>query len=402
MAVQLGGEETSPGDANPGEDDHDGSGDRSWAPAGGGPPLRVAMIGPSRFGVAEPYQGGLEAHTAVLARELQRLGHHVTIFAGTRSSALPRGLTVEPILDDDVDLTACDRLDTAMPPGHREAEDDAHLAVLHAIAERGRFDVIHNNGLHHLPPSLEADIDVPMVHTLHCPPFDTLLAGHQRRAARAAGSGAVVAVSEHLASAWSGVATTVVENGVSTEDWTMGQGGRGCVWAGRIVPEKAPHLAIDAARAAGRPIALAGPVHAPAYFAAEVAPRLGPDAVLVGHLAGPALAKLYRNAAVGVVTPCWDEPFGLVVAEMLACGTPVAALHRGALSDLVDPAVGFLAPPGDAAALAEAIEAAAGLDRRVCRKHAVRSLSATTMAHRYVAWYRRVIAERDPRRNGRR
>lgn len=400
MAGQYGGRPVALEDTDPGEDVHRDGGDRSWAAGEGGPPLHIAVIGPSRFGVAEPYQGGLEAHTAILARELQRLGHHVIIYAGTGASAVPTDLTVEPILDDDVDLTACDRLDTAMPPGHREAEDDAHRAVLRAVAERGRFDVVHNNGLHHLPPSLEADLDVPMVHTLHCPPFQELLAGHRLRAARSAGSGVVAAVSEHLASAWSGVATTVVENGVSTEDWTMGQGGRGCVWAGRIVPEKAPHLAIDAARAAGRPIALAGPVHAPAYYAAEVAPRLGPDAVLVGHLAGPALAELYRNAAVGVVTPCWDEPFGLVVAEMLACGTPVAAIHRGALSDLVDPAVGFLAPPGDGAALAEAIEAAAGLDRRVCRKHAVRSLSATTMAQRYVAWYRRVIAECDARRDG--
>ena len=159
------------------------------------------------------------------------------------------------------------------------------------------------------------------------------------------------------------------------------------VWTGRLVREKAPHEAIDACRRAGMPLVLAGPAPDPAYFATEVAPRLGPDVVHVGHLDHRAIARLLGRASVAVVTPGWDEPYGLVAAEALACGTPVAAYSRGALPEIVVDEVGALATPGEVDGLAEAIHLARTRDRHAAREHAVRHHSATRMVEEYERLY---------------
>ncbi|HSM66152.1 MAG TPA: glycosyltransferase, partial [Ilumatobacteraceae bacterium] len=198
----------------------------------------------------------------------------------------------------------------------------------------------------------------------------------------------VVSVSRRNAAAWGDLVDRVVPNGIDLGRWPMGAGERGdIVWAGRLVPEKAPHLAIDAARRAGRPILLTGPRHDAAYFDAEIAPRLGAAADWVGHCRVEELASLLGGAAVALVTPRWDEPFGLVVAEALACGTPVAGLCRGALPELVDDSTGVLVADGDLDSLAAAIDAAAGLSRARCRDAAVRRFSAVAMTAAYVRCY---------------
>jgi glycosyltransferase involved in cell wall biosynthesis len=101
------------------------------------------------------------------------------------------------------------------------------------------------------------------------------------------------------------------------------------------------------------------------------------------------LSAAVGRAAVAVVSPEWDEPYGLVVAEALACGTPVAAFARGGIPEIIDETCGVLARPGDVAELAASIRAAAGLDRRAARVRARAHCSVRAM----VDGYERVFAE---------
>ena len=181
-------------------------------------------------------------------------------------------------------------------------------------------------------------------------------------------------------------------NGVDLDTWRVGPGGDDAVWTGRIVPEKAPHLAIDAARLAGLPLRLLGPIHDVNYFDEQVGPRLGRDIEYLGHGSAATVAEIVGRSGVAVITPTWEEPFGLVVAEALACGTPVAGFARGALPELVDPDTGVLVSAGDVAALAQAMTAATRLDRSACRRRAVDRFSATRMVDDYERWFAELIA----------
>ena len=214
------------------------------------------------------------------------------------------------------------------------------------VCRRGH-QIVHINAVHHLPFACAGLWPSSVVTaTLHTPPTPWLESALTLACARR-GLPAMVSVSHANARAWRGVPIErVIHNGVDLQRWRPGPGGTGAVWWGRIVPEKAPHMAIDAARLAGVPITLMGPVHDEAYFAREVQPRLGGDVRYAGHLTAADVAAAVGRAAVAVVTPAWEEPFGLVVAEALACGTPVAAFDRGAMGELVENATGRLAPPG--------------------------------------------------------
>src|SRR5688500_8773065 len=152
-----------------------------------------------------------------------------------------------------------------------------------------------------------------------------------------------------------------------------------------MVREKAPHLAIDAARAAGMELRLAGPIVDGTYWEQAVAPRLGDDVRYVGHLGHAELARLVGASRVSLMTPVWEEPFGMVAAEAMSTGTPVAAFARGGLAEVVGRSGGRLARPGDVGALASAIAEAASLDRRGVRAYARDRLGIDAMGRGYEA-----------------
>jgi glycosyltransferase involved in cell wall biosynthesis len=347
--------------------------------------LRVAIVAASRFPVAEPFAGGLEAHVWALADGLRRRGHAVTLFAGPGSDP---GLGVELLDLRRPRLSAAAQADVSMSAPEWLDEHHAYLQLMIGLAgPRGAaFDVIHNHSLHHLPIAMAATVATPIVTTLHTPPTPWLESAIQ------AGDDCpvtFVAVSEHTARSWSHLVpgAHVIHNGVDVEHRRPGPGGGPLVWSGRIAPEKGPHLAIDAAVLAGRSLRLAGPVSDTAYFDAEVRPRLGDGIEYVGHLSHAALDRLVGEATAALVTPCWDEPYGLVVAEALACGTPVCAFARGGVPELLTEECGILVDAGDVAGLAAAITAAPRLSRDAARAHAERACSLEQMVDRYAELY---------------
>lgn len=351
-------------------------------------PLRVALIASARFPISEPFAGGLEAHTWWLAHALQRRGHQVQLFAAPGSDPA-LGASELPVRR--VVLSDAARSDSSMPSALWMEEHHAYLGLMLDLARDGehRFDIVHNNSLHYLPVAMAAALRIPVVTTLHTPPTPWL-----ESAITAQDSCPVTftAVSRFTAGAWRPTvpAARVVRNGIDTDFWKPGPGGGDLVWSGRLVPEKGPHLAIEAARAAGMPLRIAGPVSDRAYFEDRVAPLLGEDVRYVGHLDRRELADLLGSASAALVTPGWDEPYGLVVAEALACGTPVCGFDRGALSEILTPECGLLAPPGDVDALAELIPRAVKLDRRDARRRAEEFCCLDRTADAYTSLYEEV------------
>jgi len=351
--------------------------------------LRIALIATARFPVREPFAGGLEAHTWALARTLTARGHRVGLFAAPGSDPsldlyeLPIHLPV---------LSTAARADVSMPDPAWMDEHHAYLRLMLDLSENGgqRFDVVHNNSLHYLPIAMAAALPLPVVTTLHTPPTPWLESAIQTRQHCPV---SFTAVSAHTARAWRPTVPSarIVRNGVDTSAWSPGPGGAYLVWSGRLVPEKGPHLAAEAARKAGFPLRLAGPIGDLGYFTEYVEPQLGDGVDYVGHLDRRRLASLLGGACAALVTPCWDEPYGLVVAEALACGTPVSGFARGALPEILTPECGRLAPAGDTAALAELIPEAVRLDRGAARERAESFCSLQVMVDQYSALYEELV-----------
>lgn len=359
-------------------------------------PLRLALVGPYRYRVREPFAGGLESHVSQLAAGLRSRGHHVALFARRGSTGVLPG----DELDDDWMPSPAAQVDVSMPSLASILEHHAYqrlmLRLIHGEGAR-RFDVIHLHAVHHLPVALAPSIPLPVLATLHTPPTPWL----ESALVATQGTGVTfTAVSAHVANAWTVLAErpAVVLNGVDTGVWCPGPGGRDLVWSGRIVPEKAPHLAIQAARAASRRIVLAGPMPDRAYAQREIMPLLGGDVVYAGHLRQRELAALVGRAAAVLATPVWEEPFGLIVGEALACGTPVVAFDRGGIRQVIGSAGnGILVPPGDTDAMAAAVTEVERLDRDAIRADALARLSLDRMVSSYVRHYRRLVAaEHDP------
>ncbi|MGN6379608.1 MAG: glycosyltransferase [Gaiellales bacterium] len=351
--------------------------------------LRILVLANARFPIRQPFAGGLESWTWSLVHGLRARGIEVTVFAGAGTDPV---LGAVELVAEPLSLSDAARADVSMPPDVWMQEHHAYLqAMLHVMRADTPFDVVHNASLHYLPLVLRAALGSPMLTTLHTPPTPWL-----ESALRLSGQGAcLVAVSRHTAHAWHQVATPlVIPNGIDLAAWPMGAGGDSLVWTGRIVPEKAPHQAALIARAAGMALRIAGPIVDRGYFEQRLVPLLGQRVEYVGHLPQAALSDLVGTSAASLVTPGWDEPYGLVVAESLATGTPVCAFGRGGMVELLNDRCARVVKPGDIVAAARAVREVVKLDRSAVRRHAEGSCGIERMLDSYCAMYRRLTDAR--------
>lgn len=356
------------------------------------------MLATSRHPIVEPYAGGQESHTALLARGLRRMGHHVRLYACAGT---------DPELADELvpyvelpELSEVAGLDYALPMDFL----DDHAAFTGAVGnllERRDVDVVHNQSLHFLPLALSGALSVPVVTTLHTPPLPWMKMG----IALAGPLAAYVCVSHANSADWTSLPARprIIHNGVEDDGGGPGQGGEHLVWTGRLTPEKGTDLAIRAARVAGRRLRIAGPVSDRAWFDEFVAPELDEDIEYVGHLSHAELASLVRSSAAALVTPRWAEPFGLVAAEAVMWGTPVVALDRGGLSEFLTEDLGVVVPAGGddedvVRALAHGVPVAASMHRADVHAAARATLGAHRMVDDYTSLYRELVVGQDARR----
>ncbi|GJD35391.1 D-inositol-3-phosphate glycosyltransferase [Methylobacterium aerolatum] len=186
----------------------------------------------------------------------------------------------------------------------------------------------------------------------------------------------------------------VVHHGIARDRYAFGAGpGDYVAFVGRLTDQKRPDTAIRVARAAGLPIRLGGTIDVgnPGYFEREVRPLLGPDATYGGPLDDAGKGELLAGARALLFPIDWPEPFGLVMIEAMACGTPVVAWNRGSVPEVVEDGLTGFVVSSEAEAVA-ALERIGDLDRAAVRRRFEERFTATRMAEDYLALYRRLLA----------
>jgi len=352
----------------------------------GSPPpkrkLRIAQVAPLWTRVPPATYGGIELLVGLLTDELVRLGHDVTLF-GTGDSQTTASL--HPVCDRNV----LDGMDAGTIANY---EYYGNAAIAEALLAASRFDVIHVHvGCEHIPSG--ALSKTPVLFTMH-----TQLGVDDAWVLKKYPQVPVAAISHFQIKGFETPGRThipVVYNGCDFDAFnpSFDPGGY-LVFLGRISHDKNPLDAIRIAKKSGMPIILAGQAQGKkegAYFDTFIKPLInGEDVKYVGLVNHAQKNKLLRGASALLAPVQWNEPFGIVMIEAMACGTPVLAHNLGSISEVVDQGItGFHADSIDAmpALLAQTV----ALDRKIVRNHAADRFGFKRMVDGYLDIYTSLI-----------
>ena len=335
--------------------------------------MRVAMLAPIAWRTPPRQYGPWEQVVATLTDGLVQLGIDVTLYAtgdsGTRAKLRS---VVERGYEEDASYNV-------------KVFEALHIARV--FEEADQFDLIHNH-FDFLPLMWSRLVATPMVATVHGFSNADILPAYRAYDDRVH----YVAISEADRHPDLTYAATI-HHGIDLDAFAYrpdpDPDGH-VLFFGRIHPDKGTADAIDIARAAERPIVLAGIVQDQEYFESEVRPRLGADATYVGPVGGSDRALLLGSAAALLHPIAFEEPFGLSVIEAMACGTPVIAYRRGSMPELIHNGLnGFLVDGLD-----EAVAALGKLDeleRKASRADAEDRFSSTRMVAAYATVYDHIL-----------
>ena len=341
--------------------------------------MRIAMISTPFVAVPPADYGGTELVVHELVEGLVSRGHDVTLFATGDS------LT-------SAELRALYRA-AQWPPEYMT--DLNHVSWAFEQTAGGEFDLIHAHSLaalaiHRVQPQ------IPLVYTLHHAQNERFSAYYKYFP-----DVQYVAISADQRQREVPLPRCdVIHHGLDPARYQRSeQAGDYACFVGRLALEKGPHTAIDAAKAAGRPIVVAGDVHPPDrdFARTEIEPRLAqPHVTYLGKIGMEEKVPLLRDAAVLLAPIEWNEPFGLILIEAMLSGCPVVAFSRGSVPELVDDGVtGFVVKSAEA--MAAAMRRGGPIDhfdRRRCRARAIQRFSRTHLVVEHERLYARVAEGR--------
>jgi glycosyltransferase involved in cell wall biosynthesis len=335
--------------------------------------VRIAVVASPVTPLLPAQLGGAQAFLCDLAVGLAARGHDVAIHCAEGSVVPGVRLVTVPSPPDAARALV-------MPGGGATRAPRAAPGVAAALA--AMFNVIRAQGVDAVSqhafdePAFTLAEGLPVMHTLHLPP---IVAAVVEAAARV-DAARIAAVSHTSAASWRAAGVEVgqvLPNGVP-DIIVEGPPDAVALIAGRISPEKGIEHALAAARSAGLGVRMAGAQYDPDY-----AVEWG-DAERLGSVSRPALRRVMARSAVTICAVRWEEPFGMVAAEAQMAGCPVAAYRRGAMPEVIEDGVsGFLAPPDDVDALADAVRRCVALDRGRVRASALRRLTLDAAVDRY-------------------
>lgn len=339
--------------------------------------MRIAISADPELPVPPLHYGGIERMIALLVEGLVKRGHEVTLFAHAESK-VPCRLVPYPAessrgLGNVLRNMACIARETA----------------------RGRYDVFHSFGrVAYLAPLLRSSLPKVMTYQREIPER-TVVWGSRL----SGGTLRFTACGEHMIGGLRKFAPWyTVHNAVSPELYTSRESvepDAPLAFLGRIEKIKGPHIAIEVARLSGRRLVIAGNIpDDPAsreFFRESVEPHLDGDRIrYIGPVDDTQKNEMLGAAWAFLMPILWEEPFGIVMAEALACGTPIIGLRAGSVPEVVEDGVtGFIC--SNAAEMARAVDRIASIDRRACRRRMEDLFSASVMTEAYLGVYREAV-----------
>lgn len=340
--------------------------------------LKILHLAPLWHPIKRDAHGGIETLLSELIEKLDQLGFHNSIIASGDSEV--RADLIVPV---ETNLIAQMREGTAQEYSWYEQEQ-----LCLALEHSWRFDIIHS----HLTPGAFWLSSVPelrerVLHTLHSTIHDDT-----KRFFRQRPDLWLSTVSEYQLAELGGPAPKrrLVHNGLPVERFTFKAAPENSLlFMGRIEPQKGPEIAVDVACALNQRLQLAGPILDRNLFSSRIKPRLGDKIEYLGLLNHEQKNDRLGRARCVLMPSRWNEPFGLVAVEAMACGTPVVALANGALPELIENGVtGFVTE--DPARLPALTEAAFRLDRAAIRARAVERFDIARSARQYGCLYEEI------------
>lgn len=341
--------------------------------------MRIAQVAPLWESVPPKLYGGTERIVSYVTEELVAMGHDVTLFASGDSETSARLEAICP---------------QALRLNKGIFNRDAPLIMLQekGLGSAHDFDIIHSH-LDFTGFPLARKNPVPVVTTLHgrldLPELEPVY--------REFSEMPLVSISDaqRRPLPWANWAGTVY-HGLPRNLYSFQEQSQGYLaFLGRIAPEKRPDQAIEIAKRAGIPLRIAAKVDPSdrLYFEAEIEPLLNhPLIEFVGEISDAEKDEFIGNAMALVCPYDWPEPFGLVLIEAFACGTPVVAYRRGSIPEIIDHGVtGFICETVDE--MVDAVGQVSLIDRKQCRASFDERFTADRMARDYVALYERLLLE---------